>query len=89
MGCLNAGSLKVAERWAVLAVVISRQANDAESEQSPDWDSFRQKAASLIRINDRYASEALNSTGLLICSAEYSPSYIIEAHLMHLQSHLG
>lgn len=53
MGCLNASSLKVAERWAVLAVVISRQANDTEGEHSPDWEAFRQRASSLIRINDR------------------------------------
>ena len=54
MGCLNGSSLKVAERWAVLSVLISRQANDSEGDQSPDWEAFRQRASSLIHINDRY-----------------------------------
>lgn len=55
MGCLNVSSLKVAERWAVLAVVISRQANEIDADTSPEWEICRQRASWLICIVDRYA----------------------------------
>jgi hypothetical protein len=51
-GCLHVNTIKVAERWAVLAVTIAHQAQAEEDSSIPNAEAFNQRVSWLIRIND-------------------------------------
>lgn len=53
-GCFSNDSLKVAERWAMLASTIARQVQDIEDYEI-GW-SYQQRARWIVQINDRFVA---------------------------------